>query len=135
MLVGGGESEKEIRNKVKELKMEKEVFFVGTKSNVNQYMWAMDIFIFPSLFEGLGLGLIEAQATGLPCFTSEDVVPKEANVSNHVIYISLKKTAKEWANIILNSNLQRFDESKIIKEKGYDILDTAKRLEEFYINS
>lgn len=135
MLVGNGECEEEIRNKVEKLELSPYVRFIGFKDNVNEYILAMDVFVFPSLFEGLGLVLIEAQATGIKCFTSKNVVPLEAKVSNVLEYIPLESGVENWANIILNSPIERVDTYKDIKKAGYDIRDTAKELEEFYINS
>lgn len=135
MLVGTGEKEAEIHEKVKKLGLEESVLFIGFKNNVNEYMWAMDLFVFPSLFEGLGLVLIEAQATGMKCFTSKDVVPEEAKVSSLLQYISLNDSAKLWADEILKNKVVRNNKYKDIKEKGYDICDTGKELEEFYINN
>lgn len=135
MLVGTGEKEAEIHEKVKKIGLEESVLFIGFKNNVNEYMWAMDLFVFPSLFEGLGLVLIEAQATGMKCFTSKDVVPEEAKVSSLLRYISLNDSAKLWADEILKNKVVRNNKYKDIKEKGYDICDTGKELEEFYINN
>ena len=132
LLVGTGPLEEDIKKKVQELNLVDKVIFTGFRSDVNNYMQAMDIFVLPSKFEGLGLVLIEAQASGLPCFTSKDVVPKEACVSNLLTYIDLNDNAKEWANIINKSNLVRLDVSREIKENGYDINDTALELQKFY---
>jgi len=134
MLVGTGESEDKIRQKVRNLKLDDSVLFMGFKNNVNELMWAMDIFLFPSLYEGLGLVLIEAQTAGLTCFTSKDVVPLEANVNN-LNYISLNCNAQVWAQEILKNKLKRNNNYDKIKQNGYDICDTGKELEEFYINS
>ena len=134
MLVGIGEKEEEIRKKVNRLKLEKYVLFIGFKNNVQEYMWAMDLFVFPSLFEGLGLVLIEAQATGMRCFASKDVVPNEAKVSDLLEYIYLNESSGAWAEKVLNANFNRENKYNDIKNKGYDICDTAKELEEFYIS-
>lgn len=132
MLVGTGEKEKEIRDKVEQLNLTENVLFMGFKNNVNEYMWAMDLFVFPSLFEGLGLVLIEAQATGMRCFTSKDVVPLEAAVTPLLEYIILDDNKEVWANEILNSLKIRVNKFKEIKDKGYDINDTGSQLEIFY---
>lgn len=133
MLVGTGKKEKEIHNKVDTLGLTDSVIFIGYKNNVNEYMWAMDVFVFPSIFEGLGLVLIEAQAAGLKCFTSKDVVPKEAKVSNLLEYISLKNSSKIWADIILKTDLEKKNVISEIKNRGYSIEFTAKKLERFYM--
>lgn len=133
MLVGNGEKEEEIRKKVEHLELQNNVLFLGFKNNVNEYMWTMDCFVFPSVFEGLGLVLIEAQAIGMKCFTSKDVVPKEAQVSELLEYISLEKTAKEWAEIILKKDLTRIDIKQDLEDKKYLIEQTAEELEKFYL--
>lgn len=133
MLVGTGEKEEEIKKKVEDLGLQNDVLFLGFKNNVNEYMWTMDFFVFPSVFEGLGLVLIEAQATGMKCFTSKDVVPKEAQVSELLKYISLERSAKEWTEIILNSDLERKDIRQDLEDRKYLIEQTAEELGKFYL--
>lgn len=135
LLIGVGEKESLIREKVKIFNLEEKVIFAGFKNNVNEYMYAMDYFVFPSLYEGLGLVLIEAQATGLRCFTSKDVVPKEAKVSNLLEFISLESSATVWANEILKHDCYRKDVYDDIRKLGYDIRDTGEFLEVFYKKS
>ena len=132
LLLGTGIKENEIKEKVKKLGIEESVIFAGFKNNVNEYMCAMDLFILPSKTEGLGLVLIEAQASGLKCFTSKDVVPEEAKVSELLEYISLENGAKEWAEILLETKLKRVNNQDSIKEKGYDIIETSRFLQNFY---
>lgn len=134
MLVGTGEKENEIHEKVDRLGLTKDVLFMGFQNNVNEYMWAMDVFVFPSLYEGLGLVLIEAQATGMKCYTSKDVVPVEAKVSKLLEYINLQENTKVWAEKILKSSKIRLDVYESIKQSNYDIHDTSKELEKFYAN-
>ena len=133
LLIGTGELEKSIRLKVLRLGLENDVIFEGYHSNVNEYMQVMDVFLFPSLYEGLGLVLIEAQAAGLPCFTSEKVVPLEAKTSDNFVFISLKEDAKYWCEKITDSNLGRQDNYKAIKENNYLMKDVVKILYESYI--
>ena len=134
MLVGTGEKEEEIKNKVKKLKLEKNVLFMGFRKNVNELMWAMDVFLMPSLYEGLPVVGIEAQATGLPCFMSKDVITNEVKITDNLKFISLENSAEEWANIILNSDLKRKDTENKLREEGYFIEDTSKELQDFYLN-
>lgn len=134
LLIGTGIKENDIKEKVKNLNLQDSVIFEGFKTNVAEYMFAMDIFLFPSKFEGLGLVLIEAQATGLPCYTSKDVVPTEAKVSNLLEYISLADSSVEWAKIILTNTNKRLDCSDSIKVANYDILQTSNFLYKFYLN-
>lgn len=133
IMVGIGEKEQEIKDKVKMLNLEDCVIFAGFRKDVNKIMQAMDVFLLPSLYEGLPVVGVEAQAAGLPCFTSKDVVTKEVQITKAMNFISLDKNAKEWANIILNSDLSRKDTKKELKEVGYFIEDSAKELVDFYL--
>lgn len=133
IMVGIGEKEQEIKDKVKMLNLEDCVIFAGFRKDVNKIMQAMDVFLLPSLYEGLPVVGVEAQAAGLPCFTSKDVVTKEVQITKAMNFISLDKNAKEWANIILNSDLSRKDTKKELKEAGYFIEDSAKELVDFYL--
>lgn len=133
IMVGIGEKEQEIKDKVKMLNLEDCVIFAGFRKDVNKIMQAMDVFLLPSLYEGLPVVGVEAQAAGLPCFTSKDVVTKEVQITKAMNFISLDKSAKEWANIILNSDLSRKDTKKELKEAGYFIEDSARELVDFYL--
>ena len=134
MLIGKGEKEELIRKKVKELGLENDVIFMGFCDNVNELMWAMDIFLMPSLHEGLPVVGIEAQAAGLPCFMSKYVITDEVKITELVKFIELKQSPREWAEKILNSDLNRKDTKAEIEQAGYLIMDTAKELENFYRN-
>lgn len=132
LLIGIGELEEEIKKKVEELGLSKKVIFAGFKSNVNEYMQAMDIFLLPSLYEGLPVVGVEAQAAGLPCYMSKDVITDEVKIADNVTFIPLSNSAEEWANIIYNSNNSRSDNYIKIKERGYIIEDVIKKLERIY---
>lgn len=132
LLIGTGIKENEIKEKVKRLGIEENVIFVGFRENVNDYMCAMDLFVLPSKTEGLGLVLIEAQASGLKCFTSKDVVPNEVDVSKTTQFLSLNLLPKEWANFLIETNIERVKNEDMIKQAGYDIIDTSKVLQDFY---
>ena len=134
ILVGSGGNEDLVKNKVKELGLTKAIIFTGFRNDVNMIMQAMDVFLMPSLYEGLPVVGVEAQAAGLPCFMSKDVITKEVQISNCVHFISLDSSAREWAKTILNSNLNRVNNEKQLKENGYMIEDTILDLTYFYIN-
>ena len=133
IMVGIGEKEEEIKQKVKELEIEDKVIFAGFRTNVNEIMQAMDVFLLPSLYEGLPVVGVEAQASGLPCFTSKDVVTEEIKITSSLEFISLNESPKNWATTILNSDLSRKDTRKEIKKAGYFIEDTADELVKFYL--
>lgn len=135
LLIGEGVLEDQIKAKAKTYGIESKIIFAGFKTNVEDYMQAMDLFVFPSEFEGLGLVLIEAQATGLPCYTSEKVVPQEAKVSDLLMYIPLEDGPKMWAEQIDKTwkKFKRETPEDDIAERGYSIIETAKQLERYYL--
>lgn len=136
MLVGTGELQKEIRELCKSLQIENKVIFTGVRTDVNRLMQAMDVFVLPSLWEGLGIVAVEAQAAGLPCILS-DRVPKECvRTDNLVSFYSLEDSLNCWVQEILRcSKRKRFDRSKEIQKNGFDIRENAGQLQEFYLNA
>lgn len=133
ILCGTGELENELKDKVKNLNIDNKVLFLGLRKDVNDIMQAMDVFVFPSLYEGLPLVAIEAQCAGLPMIVS-DTVSDEIRISNLVHYISLNSPKSEWVKSIVNSYADniRVDMSEVIQDNGYDISNTAKYFEDFY---
>lgn len=137
VLLGTGATQENIKQQVKKLKLEDRVHFVGSVSNVEDYLSAMDVIIMPSIHEGLPLTLIEEQANGLKCVIS-DAITKEVDLSGNVEFISLNSSVQKWVTTIekklLSSN--RYDDSikaiKIIKELGYDIGVAADKLQNYY---
>ena len=133
LLIGIGDDEKKIKEKAHTMKLDECVYFLGFKNNINEYMQAMDVFLFPSKFEGLGIVLIEAQAAGLPSFTAKEVVPQEAKVTDLLKYISLDESSRVWADAVLNiSNDRTIDRKNEIEKAGYSIEQTANKLEKLY---
>lgn len=133
MLVGEGELKTSIQDKVKILGLEDYVIFTGLRSDVNELLQAMDVFLFPSLYEGLPVSIIEAQAAGLPCLIS-DKVPIECKKTDLVYQLSLEDSVNTWADKIHElSHITRRDTYEEIKQSGFDIVENAKWLENFYI--
>lgn len=133
MLVGEGELKTSIQDKVKFLGLEDYVIFTGLRSDVNELLQAMDVFLFPSLYEGLPVSIIEAQAAGLPCLIS-DKVPIECKKTDLVYQLSLEDSVNTWADKIYElSHITRRDTYEGIKKSGFDIVENAKWLENFYI--
>ena len=107
--------------------MDDSVILTGIRSDITDLLSAMDVFVFPSFYEGMPNTIIEAQATGLPCILS-DSITKEAKITNLLHYLSLNKTSKEWGEIALNSKVEmrkqprdsfisnRYDMESIVKE-------------------
>ena len=136
VLIGKGYTQPSIERKVKTLGIEDKVLFVGQSSKVGQWLQAMDIMVLPSKFEGFPLVLVEWQIAGLPCVVS-DRVTKEVKLTNLVQFISLDKEPEYWAREIRKIQMQdrNLIKDKVvnqIKEKGYDIKENAKKLEEIY---
>lgn len=128
----GAEIENKLRKAIHELGVADKVLFLGTRNDVYNYYQAMDVFILPSLYEGLGLACIEAQCSGLPCILS-DRVPKEAQVNRNVWFLPLEKQAVEWTTVVLENQGERHDCSNHMIQAGYEIKYVAKELEEFYL--
>lgn len=135
LLVGGGANMSKTQAKAQALGITENVRFLGVCSDVTDLMQAMDVFVFPSLYEGLGIALIEAQAAGLPCVVS-DTIPKEAYLTDLVKSESLSDSPDIWAEKILAMrNVPRTDRRAEIAAHGFDITTEAVKLQEFYINA
>ncbi len=133
MLVGTGELMNLVKEKIAEYKLNDSVIFAGARSDVNELLSAFDVFLFPSLFEGLPVTLVEAQAAGVPCFVSSTIT-QEVDFANKIKYIPISDGAEFWANEIMSSISQncRLSMYEEIKKAGYDIQYTANKLARFY---
>ena len=134
LLISEGRLMDEIKEKVAKLGLQKDVLFLGFRNDIPELMQAMDIFVLPSLWEGLPFTLVEAQSAGLPCVIS-DVISDEAIVTDLIQKSSLNDTAEQWAHNILNKydKTLRKDTSSLVKDAGFDIETSAKWLQEFYL--
>ena len=122
----------EIHQKVQQLGLQN-VIFTGVRSDVAELMQAMDVFLFPSLFEGLSLASVEAQAAGLPIIIS-DGVPIECKKTDLVKVISLTDPVSVWADAVLKAaKTERRNMYDKIKKAGFDIEENAEWLQEFYL--
>lgn len=133
LMVGEGNLYAQIINKIKEYKLEDSVKLLGQRNDVSQLMQAFDAFLFPSIFEGLGIVLIEAQACGLPCLAS-DVIPIEAKATDIISFLSLNDSVKKWANYLIEiAKIPRVNHTIQVNNHGYNILELAKYLTNFYV--
>ena len=133
LLVGTGELEQEIKEKVISLNLENKVIFAGVRADINELLQAMDIFCLPSLYEGLPVTIVEAQTAGLPCLISNKV-PIECKKTDLVKQIPLNSGVDKWVKSIEDSlKIPRRNTYEEIKASGFDIVESAKKLEEFYI--
>ena len=136
LLLGDGILKDEINKYVISNNLSDKIYFMGIKTNVNEYLQAMDAFVFPSLYEGLGIVLIEAQASGLKVYTSKNVVPIEANISDTLFnYIDLKSNNyKEWAEKVLHDRNNYSRNNLVVNKGNYDLNNTIKKLEDYYLS-
>lgn len=134
LLVGDGDGKKEIQEKARKLGIADHIIFADVRTDVEEQMQAMDVFVFPSLYEGLPVTMVEAQAAGLPCIIS-DQIPEECIITTNLVTTQkLTDSPKIWAEHILgrakNTRTDHYDE---IKSHGYDIEEAAKWLQNYYI--
>lgn len=140
LLIGDGPLRPAIEKQVAQMRLTENVIFAGVRPDVPRLMLgAMDVFLFPSFFEGLGLVLIEAQAAGLPCIFS-DVVPAEADVVKPLVTrLSLSQSADSWAEAILavrdrGQVVPKPEALAIVEQSSFNIHSSINRLENIYAN-
>lgn len=135
VLVGAGELEKDIKNYAIEKNVLDKIVFTGIIKNVNEVVQCFNAFVFPSLFEGLSVTVVENQAASNLCFISKEI-PQECVISDKVIPISLKESPKVWAETVLKytDSYKKVNMKNQIVEAKVDIKNNAKWLQEFYIN-
>ena len=132
LLIGEGPLEKDIKKKINDLKLNDVVYFLGIRKNVNELMQAMDVFVFPSLYEGLGMVLIEAQASGLKCVCSTEV-PIEAKLTENITFLNLDDGVEKWYENIIAEKNTRKSYVEELRMCGYDIKNEVKKLENDYL--
>lgn len=133
LLVGDGEGRSLIEKKIKQLELQEHVLLLGKRTDVNEIMQAMDVFLFPSTYEGLGIVVIEAQASGMPCLIS-DKVANECKITNLVYRLRLKDDISVWVrNILRLSSIPRLDTYDEIMNNGFDIKQNVEFLQNFYL--
>lgn len=131
LIVGEGPLKLDLEKKLRTLNINKYVYFAGIQSHVYQWYYAMDAFVLPSLFEGLPVVGIEAQASGIPCFLS-NTITDEVNISGNVKYLPIDQSAKIWADAI--NETMKSDELNYNFLDLYRIKNAVKLLEQKYVN-
>lgn len=134
MLIGGnGGEEKKVKDLIEKNNIEDKVIILKNRNDIAELLWASDVFIFPSKFEGLGIAAIEAQASGLPTIVATQL-PNELNASHNYYAMDLKDNPDQWAKKVYNlQNHKRNDCYMELKRAGYDIDDCAVKLEDLYM--
>lgn len=136
ILAGDGELRKEIESYAEELGIKENVYFLGIRKDIDKILNNLDIFIFPSIYEGLGLVMIEAQSAGIPCLVSE-AIQKEADLDIGLVkQINLNDKKELWIKeafeLIENKNKNKKQILSAIKNKGYDLDNIINKLLEIY---
>ena len=135
ILIGSGNLEEQIKEKIARLELTDKVMLLGNLLDVERYYQAFDYFLFPSLFEGLPGTVLEAQAAGLHCLIS-DRITREVALTPLVTYMSIDESASKWADEICRNReaaLIREDTIDIIREKGFDVTKQADMMADFYM--
>lgn len=136
VLVGEGERENEIKRQIESWHISDHVTLTGSVSNANEWYQAFDLFLMPSLWEGLPVVGVEAQCADLPCVFSTEVT-REISLNPNTSFISLKESPHYWAksiNEILNKKRERINQYDLITEKRYNIEVEAQKLQELYLS-
>ena len=134
LLVGEGPKQEEIKNKIVDLDLTDKVFLLGKRLDVNKIYSALDIYIMPSISEGLSISICEAQVNGLKCYTSTGV-DKASNITGNVEFISLTEGANKWVDIISKNDNSR---DNLVLNKIPDEFNSKKsynKIYEFYMQN
>lgn len=139
LLVGDGIMREEIEKNAKEMGIYNNIIFLGMRNDIPELLQAMDIFLFPSIFEGLPLAVLEAQAAGLPCYLSNNIT-KEVGIGEDVCYLDLNLSPDKWAETINKQqyNITRKERCerniKRLSVAGYNIRNEADKLRDIYLD-
>ena len=133
LIVGKGPLENELKEKVSNLGIDNKVYFLGNRKDIERIYQGMDVFVLPSLFEGLGIVAIEAQVSGLPVIASTGVA-KEANITNNIRNIDLSEPIDVWVEAICKTKVNnRKSIEDIVRKSKFNIKNNVKFLQEFYL--
>lgn len=139
MLIGDGELETSIKAQAEQLGITDSILFMGRQSNIGELMSAMDMFVLPSLYEGLGIVLVEAQCNGLPCIVSQEAYNEEVKIYPELLSVlPLSRGAKEWSDLILSKTAITTDRNvdlSILRDCGYDMKTEIKKMEALYLQA
>lgn len=131
----GGEKEEQVRQEAERAEWRGRIRLLGGRDDIPDLLQGMDVFVFPSWFEGFGIAMLEAQAAGLPVLASDRVPEDAAVVPGHVSFLSLRESPEVWARKMeeLARGWRRNDTAAAIRQAGLDIASNAQKLQEFYL--
>lgn len=135
LMIGEGELLNDIKKQALETGIDEKCMFLGNRADVPELLNVMDIFLFPSLFEGFPISVLEAQTNGLPCIISEKIT-EEVCITKKVKRISLEQTTSYWAEAVmeqLHKNERRESPIKDIEQAGYSVQAASDKLHQLYM--
>ena len=126
-----------VKEKASQLGIIDKIIFANYQDDTSKFYSAFDVFVLPSLFEGLPFVGIEAQAAGLPCYFSNNVSNEIVVCHKQSFLLDLKDSPKSWATTIIKNDINRNREesSLVMKNAGYEISEEINRLYEFYLKN
>lgn len=131
LIVGEGEDESYLKSKADEYGLSNKIIFTGARGDINRLLQAMDIFVFPSLYEGLGISVLEAQASGLYCICSTGV-PNMAKISDNFERIDLKQSIDTWCGVVKNVFNEHINRLDVSLDDKYDVKNCSALLASLY---
>lgn len=135
LLIGDGRLRSSIEEKVSKKNMNDCVMFMGQRNDVPSLLKAADVLLFPSIYEGLSVVLVEAQSSGIKCVITDSLAEETTICPKNVIRCSLKETSQTWADkVITLKDYKRENVSDAVRSQGWDISSTVTELESFYLN-
>ncbi len=130
LLIGNYNNDPSIKNIVQKMGLQNQVIFAGLIKDVSKYYSAFDFFVFPSLYEGLSIAMIEAQMSGLYCYVSNKV-DINTKITNNYSIINIDEESSVIAKNI-SENIKTYNRADVIYDERYDIKNSSKKLQEFY---
>lgn len=133
IIIGEGNLKDKLNERIVQFNLQEHCLLLGDRADANRYYQAMDVFLLPSLFEGLPIVMTEAQVSGLHCIISDTITP-EADISENVTFLPLDIGAERWGEIVCEKLADGGNQRDIYAEKirntAFDINSEAKRLEQ-----
>lgn len=134
ILVGSGDTKSQIEENAMKMKLDPAIKFLDTRTDIEDLLCSFDVFVFPSLWEGFPVSLIEAQASGLQCYISENITD-EIIITDLINKISLTESSTLWAKAVMKYEAkQRYEYYNRVANCGYDVADIAIEIQNYYLD-